>query len=164
MGTIVNDPFINSYMFGFAAGFHFNDSIALEGSYFLASSTDNDLNRGLQNDYGKTVSAGKTSNMYSGSLLLTPMYGKFSLFENYIIHLDTFFSVGYGVTKTDLASAPTWHIGIGQRFFINKWFAFRFDFRNYVHSEERSDNESTLKINKKNLLATLCQVSSGFVF
>jgi outer membrane beta-barrel protein len=154
MGTIVNDPFINSYLFGASIGFHLNDNIAVEGTYFIASSTDNDLNRGLQNDYGKTVSAGRTSNMYNGSLLLTPMYGKFSFFDKYIIHLDTFLALGYGFTKTDLASSPTYHIGIGQRFFINKWFAFRLDIRNYIHEEERSDGTNEILINKKNLLAT----------
>ena len=148
LGTVINDPFIKTYIYGVGVSAHLNDYFGIEGLYFLTNTDDNDLNRSLQNDYGKSVVAGRTKSFYSVNILWTPIYGKFALFSDYIIHMDTYFTVGYGTTKTHLASSGTKNIGIGQRYFVNKWLSFRFDLRNYLHNETRL----TTKIEKKNLM------------
>ena len=119
LGTIINDPFIDTYLYGISFGGHIGDFVGAEILYFHASSVDNDLNRILQNDFGKQVVAGKTKSFYAANFLWTPLYGKFSLIKRRIIHFDTFFTVGYGQTKTDFATKPTVNVGVGQRFFIN---------------------------------------------
>jgi outer membrane beta-barrel protein len=151
IGTITNDPFLNNYLYGVALTGHVNDQFGIEFQYFMAKTEENELNRVLQNDYGKEVVSGKTSNMFNVNLLWTPMYGKFSLFTKYIIFLDTYFTVGAGMTKTHLANAMTVNVGVGQRYFLNKWLAIRADLRDYIHKETRN----TTVINKKNMVITL---------
>jgi len=151
VGSIINDPFIDSYFFGVGFGGHFSDWFGLEFLYYKCNSTDNDLNRILQNDYGKEVVAGKPEYTYMLNVLLTPIYGKLALIADFILHFDTYFAPGYGMTKTHFESNSIFSLGLGQRFYLNKWMAFRLDVKNYIHEETRS----SVTISKNNLLVTL---------
>lgn len=151
IGTITNDPFIDNYIFGMSATGHLSDQFGIELQYLVVKATENDLNRVLQNDYGKTVASGKTSAIYNINVLWTPMYGKLGLFNKFIVPTDTFFTVGLGSTRTHIATSATFNLGLGQRFYLNNWLACRWDLRDYIHQEQRS----TTSITKKNIVVTL---------
>lgn len=151
LGSIINEPFIDTYLYGFGISGHFTDNFGIETLYFLSKASDNALNRNLQNDYGKEVVAGKTKSFFNLNLLWTPIYGKLSLISNYILQLDTYFTAGIGTTRTSIGTSITYNVGMGQRFFVTKWLALRADIRNYLHEEKRGP----IVINKQNLVVAI---------
>jgi len=81
-----------------------------------------------------------------------PIYGKVSLFDQHILHFEFYGTGGVGVASTlDDDTEPAFNFGIGQRLFLNDWFALRFEARDHLYvttqtvdAVERSDVQSIL--------------------
>ncbi len=61
-----------------------------------------------------------------------PIYGKVSLFDNAIIHFDTYAVAGMGVAMAGQRTPPLASLGIGQRFVLSDWMALRFEVRDHL--------------------------------
>ena len=80
-----------------------------------------------------------TDSYYGVDIKWTPIYGKYSYFNEKIIPFDLYFSLGFGMTDPRIAassggatiasvdSSYTVKLGTGQIFAITKWMAFRWD-------------------------------------
>ena len=80
-----------------------------------------------------------TDGFYGIDIKWTPIYGKYSYFNEKIIPFDLYFSLGLGQTDpriaesaasdniTTVESPLTIKLGTGQIFAITKWMAFRWD-------------------------------------
>lgn len=59
----------------------------------------------------------------------SPVYGKMTYRDRKITPFDLYFSIGAGMTGTNMGSSePTLHLGTGQTFALSKSMAFRWDF------------------------------------
>ncbi|MEM6734391.1 MAG: outer membrane beta-barrel domain-containing protein, partial [Myxococcota bacterium] len=85
-------------------------------------------------------------------LYWVPIYGKASLFDQYILHFEFYGTGGLGIASSlDDDVSPAANFGIGQRTFLNEWFGLRIEARNHwyitnqtVNRIERSDMQSVL--------------------
>jgi outer membrane beta-barrel protein len=83
---------------------------------------------------------------YHGALVFgyVPGYGKFGLFNKYIVHWDLTASLGVGMIWTEIIPrnfgdqsftnkniAP--HLGIGARLFVLDWLTLSLTFRDYIY-------------------------------
>jgi outer membrane beta-barrel protein len=146
-GVSLNDVLIRHYSFGGDLNYYLTDvfSIGLQGQYFIKERTDRESVVGLQYNRVSTLNRYK----YAGALNFgyVPGYGKFTLFNRYILNWDISVSAGVGVIWTEIIPrivgdqtfqsqniAPDF--GVGTRFFLNDWLTFSVTFRDYVFNDK----------------------------
>ncbi len=72
-----------------------------------------------------------------------PLYGKFALFNRWIVQWETYIGAGVGAIQTEWiprdpanSSAtnynPMWHLDVGARFFFTKWLVFHVYLKDYM--------------------------------
>ncbi len=136
LGTNVNDALVSIFVAGGALNYHLSEvmSIGLSGSYSLGSETD--LFDRVIEDYELFPEISKVRWSASLDFQYAFMYGKFALFNTWIIPWDTYGVLGAGVTQTELAVHPSLSMGIGQRYFMNRWFTLNIEVRDNVYNED----------------------------
>ena len=101
-GVSLNDVLIRHYSFGGELNYYLTDvfSVGLEGQYYIKERTDRESMVGLQ--YNRIATLNRY--LYSGSLNFgyVPGYGKFTLFNRYIIHWDLYVQGGVGLIQTEI--------------------------------------------------------------
>jgi outer membrane beta-barrel protein len=142
----LNDVLIRHYGFGGDLNFYLTDvfSIGVQGQYFVKERSDREGLVGLQ--YNRTATLNKLK--YGAALQFgyVPGYGKFTLFNKYILHWDILVSAGVGVIWTEIIPriatdqsfgntniAPNFQVGT--RFFLSDWLTVAFAFRDYVFND-----------------------------
>jgi outer membrane beta-barrel protein len=143
-GITLNDPLIRHYSFGGDLNYYITDvlSIGLEGQYFIKELSERESLVGLQ--YYRVPTLNKLK--YHGALVFgyVPGYGKFGLFNKYIVHWDLTASLGVGMMWTEIIPrnfgdpsftnrniAP--HLGVGARLFVLDWLTLSLTFRDYIY-------------------------------
>ncbi len=154
--AVMNQNFIYTYLGTGMLTFHFAEWIGLElmGSYgFSIDKGDKSL---LFDDEGiKTLIERDKFDLF-GSLIITPIYGKYQLTSGRLIYFDTFFTLGAGLSGLEFKfdhcedsgvnnppdetiSYPGFQGGIGQRFFLSKKTSVRWDVRGRFLSFNQND-------------------------
>lgn len=135
LGTNVNDALVNMLVAGASLNWHLTEVMALgvNGSYSLGSETD--LFDKVIEDYELFPQVSKVLWQANLQFQYAPLYGKFALFNTWIIPWDVYSVLGLGYTKTELAGHPTLSAGIGQRYFMNRWFTVNFELRDHIYNE-----------------------------
>jgi outer membrane beta-barrel protein len=145
-GVSLNDVLIRHYSFGGHLNYYLTDvfSIGLEGQYYLKERTDRESIVGLQ--YNRIATLNRY--LYSGSLNFgyVPGYGKFTLFNRYIIHWDLWVQGGVGLIQTEIIPrvvgddtfknnriAPS--LGLGTHLFLSNWLTFNVAVKDYVFND-----------------------------
>jgi outer membrane beta-barrel protein len=146
VGLHVNDAFQNNLLLGAAANYHFAESLGIEArvAYSLLNSASESL---------KSVRAESEVNPLQSTLsglavlnfAFAPIYGKFSLFADSIVHFDLGLSAGAGVVFTQDSGGlvpeadaktglrPTFDLGIGSRLVLAEWLTVSLDLRDYLY-------------------------------
>jgi outer membrane beta-barrel protein len=134
-GVSLNDVLIRHYAFGGELNYYHSDvfSVGLEGQYYLKERTDRESLVGLQ--YNRVATLNRY--LFAGSLNFgyVPGYGKFSLFNKYIIHWDLFVQGGVGLIQTEIIPRVLGdaafknnrimpNVGAGTRLFVSNWLTF----------------------------------------
>lgn len=71
-----------------------------------------------------------------------PLYGKVSLFDDNIIHFDTFLVAGGGVASALGGEfPPAVNVGVGQRYVLNDWLALRLEARDHLFVASQQVND-----------------------
>lgn len=66
----------------------------------------------------------------------TPVYGKFILFDSWIVNWNAWVSVGAGVTQTGVDNFhPTGTVGLGARLFLTRWLALHVELKDHIYNE-----------------------------
>lgn len=139
-GLSLNDAFFTSFLLDGSLAYHVSDALSIEarGGGVIARS-ESDVIRfvrvetdSLLEDPPELVAHGELD------VLVSPFYGKISLFGEAILHFDTYIALGGGVFVTDDTTAGAANVGIGQRFFLTEWLTARVEYRNYFFVEERA--------------------------
>jgi outer membrane beta-barrel protein len=145
-GVSLNDVLIRHYSLGGDLNFFLTDvfSVGLQGQYFIKERTDRESVVGLQ--YNRVA----TLNKYKWSAALNfgyvPGYGKFTLFNRYIIHWDLFVSAGPGAIQTEIIPRVvgdeafsnyrvTFNAGVGTHLYLSNWLTFNFAVRDYMFND-----------------------------
>lgn len=158
--VVMNQSFIYTYMVSGLLTFHINEALAVEGSFTYGDSVDKDDTVILDNEFGISTKIIRTQSMADGSILWTPIYGKYQLSSGSLIYFDTFLlggvnqsSVEYSFgfcdppgddqeLRADYVQAYTGYTyGIGQRYFLSKNSSVRWDVRNRVFEHSNLDGE-----------------------
>jgi outer membrane beta-barrel protein len=87
---------------------------------------------------------------YAFALGYVPGYGKFGLFNKWIVHWDLTFALGAGMIKTEIIPRAfgdksftnddiTIHVGLGVRLFVLDWLTLSVTFRDYMYKDVFED-------------------------
>ena len=135
-GTNVNDSLVNFVMVGGSLTYHLTEvmAIGLSGSVSLGDETD--LYTDVIGDYDVFPEVSKILWDATLEFQYEILYGKFALFNTWIIPWSMYAVLGAGITATELDNNTTIVAGIEQRYFMNKWFTFNIALRDGIYQEE----------------------------
>jgi len=155
----MNDQFVSHYGFGGLFNWYITDVLALglEGIWFYGNRESN-INYYTSRSFRVTVPVNDYWMGWYLNFTYVPMYGKFAVFNHWIIHWDTFITGGLGVTLTrplavidaefrSFDEASYWHpnitfnIGIGGRIFLSRWLAIFAELRMYGFPQELENRQ-----------------------
>jgi outer membrane beta-barrel protein len=146
----INDTLIRHYSFGGDITYYLTDvfSVGVEGQYFIKERSERESLVGLQFNRAPTLNKFK----YSTSLVFgyVPGYGKFGLFNKYIVHWDLTLNAGIGLIwtetipiKPDPDKYPPFsnlnimpHLGVSTRMFVTNWLALSIGIRDYIFDDK----------------------------
>jgi len=119
-------------------------AIGVGGGYYF----NNDSKFNAQTRRAARVAVPLTEYQWQAALNFTyvPMYGKFAGFSDFIFHYDAYIVGGVGAISTRPIAVVDpdnrsfkwgtpkvdFNIGIGLRVFLNRWFAFNLEVRDYI--------------------------------
>lgn len=136
LGMLVNDSLVNGVSFGGRFSYHLSEIMAVSVSAAATVSSETDLFEKVIEDYAVFPEVSKVLWRSSIDYQYAFLYGKFALFNRWIIAWDTAASLGVGALQTELSIHPTLTAGIGQRFFMTKWFTVNVAMQDYLYLED----------------------------
>jgi outer membrane beta-barrel protein len=142
-GVTMNDNLIRHVQFNGQINYFLTDVLAVgvEGHLYA---------KGLREPFDLVARQARrlpTVNQYNWGAALNfhyvPVYGKFAIFDRHIIHWESFFTAGVGVTQSEVlprdpAFRPftnfliTPNVGVSMRFFITKFLTVNLGVRDYI--------------------------------
>lgn len=96
LSAIMNQSFLYTYLGGVGLAFHFNEQFGLLGEAFLGQTVRKGDCDVLGSNFRIDPVVQEVKNYFGGSLLYTPVYGKFQLASGRVIYFDWFFEAGGG--------------------------------------------------------------------
>jgi outer membrane beta-barrel protein len=165
--TVMNQVFIYTYLATGIIDYHFTETLALEVAGAYGFSIDKEDKRILEDEFQIQTQILRTEYLLNGALLWTPVYGKYQLSSGEVIYFDTFLTVGGGLTgirylyeqcgADNVAqgqaapekpapatfSYPGLTFGIGQKFFMSRSWALRWDARDQLFFYNEGDGSCT---------------------
>lgn len=156
-GFDLNDPFFTHLVLGGSLSYHLVDSLSIDArGGFVFASIEKNIVRIIRTEAGAILENPPEFQFHADlDLTWAPIYGKISLFGDAILHFDTYVSGGPGLFGTDEGVNPAFNVGIGQRYFINKWLTFRAELRNYMFIEDRNNASSLQNLMVVGLFASI---------
>lgn len=162
---IMNQPFIYTLLLSGILDYHFSEMIALELGASMGLSVDKEDKRILDDEFDIKTQILRTKYIVNGGILWTPVYGKTQLPSGQLVYFDSFLHASLGMTGVDYDYAqcipsdadkattgesidqpapatftyPTFLIGVGQKYFLDKSLAFRWDVREHAFSYPKQD-------------------------
>ena len=143
LATTMNDNMIRHTGAGAQINYSLTDVLAVgvEGQYFAKNFREPfDL-------VGRQARRLPTVNKYNFAAALNfhyvPVYGKFAVLDKHLIHWETYFTAGVGITQSEVIPRDprydaftniliTPNIGASMRFFLAKWFTVNVGIRDYI--------------------------------
>lgn len=149
-GTTMNDNLVRHFQFAGALNYFVTDVLAVgvEGQYYI---------KDLREPFDLVARQARrlpTVNKYNFGAALNfhyvPIYGKFAILDEHIIHWETYFTAGVGFTQSEViprdpALQPfknflvTPNVGGSMRFFITKWLTVNVGIRDYIFVDKFED-------------------------
>lgn len=150
----MNDQFVSHIGFGGMFNWYITDvlAIGIEGIWFFSNNESN-TNFYTSRSFRVTVPINEYWMGWYLNFSYVPMYGKFALFNRWILHWDTFIMGGLGVTMTrpiavvdaefrDFSNTSDWNpnitfsVGLGGRIFLSRFLAIFLELRLYGFPQE----------------------------
>lgn len=147
-GTVLNEAYSTTYAGGGRVGMFLTEYLGIDYSYTQFKAADSaDLKAIRAVEYCANTACDQKKRLepsfvrmesaHSALLTLAPIYSKTSLFSQYILYSDIYFSAGGGVLKTSQGNKTSFLLGLGQRFYFAKSFNIRIDAWDHIFSEDR---------------------------
>ncbi len=153
--TNLNDAFFVGNGLNARLGYNFSEKWGLEAMYSFIQNDNRDVTNELLEKGVTTEGSVSTDGYYGIDIKWTPIYGKYSYFNEKIIPFDLYFSLGFGMTDPKIAASSgldtissvespyTIKLGTGQIFAITKWMAFRWDMSFHMISATTTVRDSS---------------------
>ncbi len=145
-GVSINDLMIRHYAFGADLNYFLSDvlSVGVQGQYFIKSLTDSYRDVGLR--YNRLSTLNKYDFSAAVNFGYVPGYGKFTLFNKYILHWELIASGGVGMIRSEIiprragdssfsSNRIAANFGVGTRFFLSNWLTFNISMRDYIFND-----------------------------
>lgn len=136
LGTNINDALVSSFIAGGTANYYITEYLAVgaHGAYSLGTETD--LFDTVLENYELYPQVSKPKYLAELQFQYDPIYGKFTLFNTWIVPWDIYALLAAGYTRTDLGGHITLGAGLGQRFYMNRWFTMNLELRDHIYNED----------------------------
>lgn len=136
LGTNINDSLVSSFLAGGSINYYITEYLAVgvHGAYSLGTETD--LFDKVLDDYELFPQVSKPLWLGELQFQYDPIYGKFTLFNSWIVPWDIYTLLAAGYTKTELDGHVTLAAGLGQRFYMNRWFTLNLELRDHIYNED----------------------------
>ncbi|MBI5494275.1 MAG: outer membrane beta-barrel domain-containing protein [Deltaproteobacteria bacterium] len=138
VGVSLNDAFYRYYHGGLAGTFHIMEGLAVEGG--LSGAPFRQVLEPViflrQQKSAIPADARYFGNAWA-NLQLSPIYGKMSIFSEWIMHYDVFVLGGAGlaVDSSQWFIHPQLHVGMGSRVFLFDWMVLRGELRGSAYPQ-----------------------------
>lgn len=161
LGFTTNDAYFRHYGLGLRASYHIAEDLSVE-----VSGTYNAFTQRLDavqylRSAAKAIPGQATLFGYGDvGFTFTPLYGKFAVLGDRILHFDAYVSGGVGTVVESRPTIPLYPaatVGVGGQVFVFDWMVVRADLRDYAYAQQLG-GISTLQ----NLL--VASVGVGFFF
>ena len=148
LGILPIDAFYTGLSLGGSYTLHFNDIIAWETiSFHYSGNVDTGLERELADRWSVLPEGEPELEYLAGTnVIFTPLFGKLSFFNDSILHVATFLSLGGGLSKFDDGFRPYGSIGPGLRMFFGNVVSTRLDIRNIIAADAPSGVDYVLHV------------------
>lgn len=151
LATTMNDNMVRHTGAGAQINYYLTDVLAVgvEGQYFAKNFREPfDL-------VGRQARRLPTVNKYNFAAALNfhyvPVYGKFAVLDKHLIHWETYFTAGVGVTQSEVIPRDprfepftnlliTPNVGASMRFFLFKWLTVNVGIRDYLFVDKFEPN------------------------
>ena len=142
-GQYVNDAWSTGPTFGGSLNYFFSERYGIEAAYTMTNSTDNDATNNVK-EQGGAPNHNKMKGFYGLAFNWVPFYAKMSFLNSSIIYFDMSISPGIGIVQYDqqlfegnvTKTAPAATLDLTQHFFLTKWMALRFDYKNRFYNHD----------------------------
>jgi len=132
-GISINDAMVEHVALGGTANWHFTETIAGGLSYWHTFGYETALYDKVQSDFNLLPRVLKTESLITAQASWAFLYGKFALFNTWVVHYDTTVQAGAGVARTAAADTElAFDYGLGQRYFLTDWLSLNFELRHYM--------------------------------
>ena len=149
-GVTMNDNIIQHVQGGVQANWYISDVLSVGGEVAAYAKT-------LREPYDLVAFQARrlpavNKYVWSGALNFgyVPIYGKFAVLDQYLVHWESFFTAGVGLTKSEVlprdpALQPfsnllvTPNVGVSMRFFLTKFLTVTVGIRDYVFVDKFED-------------------------
>lgn len=148
LGVLPLDAFYKGVTAQVGYTYHFTDSFAWTVGRGMYSYN---LNTGLRNQLEQQFAVLPTQFeevqwMVGSDLVWSPLYGKSAILNRKVAWFEGFLVGGASVLKLTTGFRPAVNVGIGARFFSNRYVSFRFDATNNFVITDRLLNVPTLQL------------------
>ena len=151
-GTVTNEAYTDTKLFGFRSALFFNEWLGLEIQSSSATTNDSDDLKALKRlRYLKiddpTVQVfpdpeiNRVKKIMDLSTVVAPFYGKLNLADWLIIYSDLYLTGGLSKLDTEQGSLNALNFGAGQRFYWQKSLSFRIDFKGRSYTEQAAGKD-----------------------
>jgi len=158
LATTMNDNMIRHYSAGAELDYFLTDVLAvgIEGQYYAKQFREPfDL-------VGRQARRLPTINKYNFSAALNfhyvPVYGKFAILDKHLVHWETYFTAGVGVTQSEVVPRDrrfpeftnlliTPNVGASMRFFLFQWLTVNVGIRDYIFVDKFEPTNRSLTMN-----------------
>ncbi|HEX9103128.1 MAG TPA: outer membrane beta-barrel domain-containing protein [Polyangia bacterium] len=134
-GFFASDLLSTSYDYGGAIAFYPGEDFGFEAS-LLVTPFDLAVERPLTQFFAGQVFKPSLAFVVVGNFLWSPIHLKLRVSDHAIAHGDLFFALGAGDTFNQTVQGLTFDVGIGLKLYANRFFAVRFDLRDYLMIQE----------------------------
>lgn len=134
-GFFASDLLSTSYDYGGAISFYPGEDFGFEAS-LLVTPFDLAVERPLTQFFAGQTFKPSLAFVVVGNVLWSPIHLKLRVSEKSIAHGDLFFALGAGDTISQTVQGVTFDVGIGLKLYAGRFFAVRFDLRDYLMIQE----------------------------
>lgn len=150
-GFSMNDPYVQHQAFSAALAYYITEvlAIGISGNYYMYLDAITDLNYSSSRATHQVVPINEYAGGAQLNFLYVPIFGKFAMFKQWILHWDIWVTGGGGFLFTrpypvidpdvrdfDYTIKYCFNVGIGWRLFFTRFLAVAIELRDYIYPEE----------------------------
>jgi outer membrane beta-barrel protein len=150
-GLSMNDPYVQHQSVSLAATYYITEvlGVGVSFNYYGFLDAETDLNYSVSRATHQIVPINKYLLGAQLNFSYVPIYGKFALFREWILHWDVWVIGGGGFIMTrpepvidpeyrsfDFSTKFSFNVGLGGRLFLTRFAAIYLELRDYIYPEE----------------------------